>query len=126
MQVGPTVSVCALVPRAKANGKAYGGFCLKAQGVATLTLLTATVPNAWNSEDSFRNFCHRLVVSVSPSLSSSCSQSRKFSSQSTARFFLDIFSGASMPVSTAVQELAGDRVEPVDLIHGLNLFVDDI
>ena len=30
-----------------------------------------------------------------------------------------------MPVSTAVQELAGDRVEPVDLIHGLDLLVDD-
>jgi len=30
-----------------------------------------------------------------------------------------------MPVSTAVQELAGDRVEPVDLIHGLDLLEDD-
>lgn len=30
-----------------------------------------------------------------------------------------------MPVSTAVQELAGDRVEPVDLIHGLDLLDDN-
>ena len=30
-----------------------------------------------------------------------------------------------MPVSKAVQELAGDRVEPVDLIHGLDLLDDD-
>ena len=28
-----------------------------------------------------------------------------------------------MQVSTAVHELAGDRVEPVDLIHGLDLLV---
>ena len=32
---------------------------------------------------------------------------------------------ALMPVSTAVQALAGDRVEPVDLIHGLDLLEDD-
>ena len=30
-----------------------------------------------------------------------------------------------MPVSNAVQELAGDRVEPVDLIHGSDLLDDD-
>ena len=30
-----------------------------------------------------------------------------------------------MPVSTAVQALSGDRVEPVDLIHGLDLLDDD-
>ena len=53
------------------------------------------------------------------------SQSRHFSSQSAARFFLDIFSGASMPVSTAVQAFSEDRVEPVDLIHGLDLLEDD-
>ena len=64
-------------------------------------------------------------VSVSTSLSSSPSQSRKFSPQSTARFFLDIFSGASMPVSAAVNDLFGDRIEPVDLIHGLDLLEDD-
>ena len=30
-----------------------------------------------------------------------------------------------MPVSTAVQALSGDRVEPVDFIHGLDLLEDD-
>ena len=30
-----------------------------------------------------------------------------------------------MPVSTAVQAFSGDRVEPIDLIHGLDLLEDD-
>lgn len=41
------------------------------------------------------------------------------------RFFLDNFSGASMPVSTAVRVLSGACVEPIGLIHGLDLLDDD-
>ena len=126
MQVGPTVSVCALVPRAKANGKAYGGFCLKAQGVATLTLLTATVPNAWNSEDSFRIFATVLWFQSPHLCRAHVLKAENFHRRVQLDFFLTFFRVPPMPVSTAVQELAGDRVEPVDLIHGLNLFVDDI
>ena len=37
------------------------------------------------------------------------------------KFFLDIFSGASMPVSTALSKFLGDRVQPIDLIHGHDL-----
>ena len=31
-----------------------------------------------------------------------------------------------MPVSTAVQKFSGDRVEPIDLIHGLDLLDDEL
>ena len=41
------------------------------------------------------------------------------------KFFLDIFAGASMPVSTALSEFFGDRVQPIDLIHGHDLLHDD-
>ena len=40
--------------------------------------------------------------------------------------FLDIFSGASHPVSTALTLLGGDRVEPIDLIHGHDLLDDSL
>ena len=42
------------------------------------------------------------------------------------RFFLDIFSGASMPVSKAMADLSADRFEPLDIIHGYDLLDDDI
>ena len=48
-----------------------------------------------------------------------------FSRASPTNFFLDIFSGASMPVSTALSKLFGDRVQPIDLIHGHDLLHDD-
>ena len=41
------------------------------------------------------------------------------------RFFLDIFSGASMPVSMACKKLSIDVFEPVDLIHGQDILDDD-
>ena len=41
------------------------------------------------------------------------------------RYFLDIFSGASMPVSSACRLLHIDVFEPVDLIHGHDLLNDD-
>ena len=40
-------------------------------------------------------------------------------------FFLDIFAAASMPVSTALSKFSCDRVQPIDLIHGHDLFHDD-
>ena len=48
----------------------------------------------------------------------------KMSQFSTARFFLDIFAGASCPVSTALNSVNGDRVEPIDLINGQDLLDD--
>jgi len=48
-----------------------------------------------------------------------------FSVASPTKFFLDIFSGASMPVSTALSKVLGDRVQPIDLIHGHDLLHDD-
>ena len=42
------------------------------------------------------------------------------------RFFLDIFAGASMPVSSAVAQFSADRFEPLDIIHGHDLLDDDI
>ena len=43
------------------------------------------------------------------------------------RFFMDICSGASSPVSSALGRLAGDRVVPIDLIFGIefDLLNDD-
>ena len=41
------------------------------------------------------------------------------------KFFLDIFAGASMPVSTALSKFFTDRVQPIDLIHGHDLLHDD-
>ena len=41
------------------------------------------------------------------------------------RFFLDIFSGASMPVSAACKLLQIDFLEPVDLIHGHDVLDHD-
>ena len=43
-------------------------------------------------------------------------------------YFLDIFSGASAPVSVAVRALGGDTFEPVDLIFGshCDLLDDDV
>ena len=41
------------------------------------------------------------------------------------RFFLDIFSGASMAVSMACKKLSIDVFEPVDLIHGQDILDDD-
>ena len=81
---------------------------------------------ACNSEEQPTDFLPPPVVSVSSSMQVTCPKAHSFSSQSTARFFLDIFSGASMPVSTAVQKFSGDRVEPIDLIHGLDLLDDDL
>ena len=45
---------------------------------------------------------------------------------SAQKFFLDIFAGATMPVSMALIPFASDRVQPVDLIHGHDLLDDDI
>ena len=45
---------------------------------------------------------------------------------SARKFFLDIFAGATMPVSMALVPFACDRVQPVDLIHGHDLLDDDI
>ena len=42
------------------------------------------------------------------------------------RFFLDIFSGATMPVSTACRQFSIDMFEPVDLIHGWDILNDDV
>ena len=50
---------------------------------------------------------------ISASSDMDCSfDSRKFS------FFLDLFSGASSPVSVAVRKLHADAIEPVDIIFG--------
>ena len=49
-----------------------------------------------------------------------------WSSTSSARYFLDIFAGASCPVSVALNSLNGDRLEPIDLIHGHDLLDDQI
>ena len=43
---------------------------------------------------------------------------------SQPRYFLDIFSGAHMPVSTACEEFSVDLFEPVDLIHGWDILDD--
>ena len=43
---------------------------------------------------------------------------------SQPRFFLDIFSGARMPVSAACTEFWVDLFEPVDLIHGWDILDD--
>ena len=42
------------------------------------------------------------------------------------RFFLDIFSGARMPVSTACKRFSVDLFDPVDLIHGWDIWDDDV
>ena len=42
------------------------------------------------------------------------------------RFFLDIFSGARMPVSTACKRFSVDMFDPVDLIHGWDILDDDV
>ena len=42
------------------------------------------------------------------------------------RFFVDIFSGATMPVSTACRQFSIDMFEPVDLIHGWDILDDDV
>ena len=42
------------------------------------------------------------------------------------RFFLDIFSGAMIPVSTACRQFSIDMFEPVDLIHGWDILDDDV
>ena len=47
-------------------------------------------------------------------------------SSSSPKFFLDIFAGATMPVSMALTPLFCDRVQPIDLIHGHDLLDDDI
>ena len=41
------------------------------------------------------------------------------------RFFLDIFSGARMPVGTACKQFSVDMFEPVDLSHGWDILDDD-
>ena len=48
-----------------------------------------------------------------------------FSVASPTKSFLDIFSGASMPVSTALSKILGDRIQPIDLTHGHDLLHDD-
>ena len=40
--------------------------------------------------------------------------------------FLDIFSGARMPVSTACKRFSVDLLDPVDLIHGWDILDDDV
>ena len=42
------------------------------------------------------------------------------------RFFLDLFSGAKAPVSTACKPHLVDMFEPIDIIHGHDLLDDDI
>ena len=42
------------------------------------------------------------------------------------RFFLDIFSGASSPLSTAMQALNSDCFTPIDLIHGVDILDDSV
>ena len=41
------------------------------------------------------------------------------------RFFLDLFSGAKAPVSTACKKHVVDMFEPIDIIHGHDLLDDD-
>ena len=48
------------------------------------------------------------------------------SSCSSSRFFLDIFAGASMPVSMALIPFACDHIQLVALIHGHDLLDDAI
>ena len=79
------------------------------------------VAHARHSEEKPTEVLPPPVVSVSSSTQIASPKAQYFSSQSTVRFFFDSFSGASMPVSTAVRSLSGDCVEPIDLIHGFDL-----
>ena len=64
-------------------------------------------------------------VQVSPTATPSSQLFLNFSGGSH-RYFLDIFSGASSPVSNALNSLHRDRIEPIDLIHGHDLLDDQI
>jgi len=38
----------------------------------------------------------------------------------------NIFAGATMPVTSALMHLSGDRIQPIDLIHGHDLLDDEV
>lgn len=71
------------------------------------------------------NACNPVEQSADFSQTSLASVSSMQLQAPRLRFFLDNFSGASMPVSTAVRVLSGACVEPIGLIHGLDLLDDD-
>ena len=67
------------------------------------------------------------MVTPSPSIPWTSVQHNSFQfSGLDNRYFLDIFAGASSPVSTALNSLHGDRIETIDLIHGHDLLNDEI
>ena len=63
---------------------------------------------------------------VSGDFSSSSSPQSTLSGLCKPRFFLDIFSGARLPVSTACKQFSVDMFDPVDLIHGWDILDDGI
>ena len=74
------------------------------------------------------------VPETSPAPPAECKREKQPCSNSSqslchdhmGRFFLDIFAGASMPVSSAVAQCSADRFEPLDIIHGHDLLDDEI
>jgi len=44
----------------------------------------------------------------------------------SAKFILDIFAGATMPVTIVLMHLSGDRIQPIDLIDGHDLLDDEV
>ena len=67
------------------------------------------------------------TMSESPSPCSGPPSRSNFSTAGSGqpRFFLDIFSGASAPVSTACSKFSVDIFEPLDLIHGHDILDDE-
>ena len=66
------------------------------------------------------------VVEVSRSLPKRHPIAIQSSTMASAKFILDIFAGATMPVTIVLMHLSGDRIQPIDLIDGHDLLDDEV